>query len=778
MTATIARPTPREATPPAPRPRPPRSRRVAGGPSNLALAALTLSAVVALSRLFTRPTAFFVPVAVVALVVHLVAWSCRRARLELLPSALASALAGALTTTWVSLGHATAYGIPWRGAYHALGPALQTAADAYRSTAAPTEVLTGFVIAAAFGVGCAAFLGDWAAFRMRASTEACLPSFSLFVLSAALAQGHGTVEAAAVYLAGLLAFLLTRQGAVDSPATSWFASRSRQGASSLVATGALVAVVAVGLVSTVGPHLPGATTHALINWRRGTTGDQGRSTGSPLVDIKDRLRSESEEEVFTVKTDHPAYWRMTALDDFNGSGWSLDDTYRRAGGALAGSDDGLPDVGPTQIGTATFRISGLDSLWLPAAYRPLHITGARGVSYSAEAASLITQKATSDGDSYTVSSAIPTVTPAQLAQSPFVSPDEPGMARYLQLPAGLDPEVGELARQHTFAATTPYQAALDLQNWLRGPEFRYSLDVPADDSPNALLDFLTTTRAGFCQQFAASFAALARTIGLPARVAVGFTPGELGSDGLYHVRDDDAHAWPEVYFEGVGWIAFEPTPGRGSPDQAAQAITGEKPGQAADAAPAATATASPTTTAAPGRPAPLPKGAVHPGTAAPKTTVAHHHHANRFLLAVAALVAAALAWALALAIISRAVTARRRAHALTAPARIALAWREVGEALAGAGSPSRPWETPAEFARRAAGEAALAQPSQQALVGLAASFEVAAYSPAGPDDDTAAAALIAARQIKAELATARPWWSRLALRLDPRPVWRAVSPGA
>ncbi|MBV9891249.1 MAG: hypothetical protein JO090_10245, partial [Rhizobacter sp.] len=106
------------------------------------------------------------------------------------PGAIAelAILAGCLVAAWVALGSTTAYGIPWKGTYHALGPVLQAGADAYRSTAPPTAVLPGFILAGAFGAGCAAFLGDWAAFRMRATTEACLPSFSLFVLSAAFAQ--------------------------------------------------------------------------------------------------------------------------------------------------------------------------------------------------------------------------------------------------------------------------------------------------------------------------------------------------------------------------------------------------------------------------------------------------------------------------------------------------------------------------------------------------------------------------------------------------------------
>ncbi len=91
-------------------------------------------------------------------------------------------------------------------------------------------------------------------------------------------------------------------------------------------------------------------------------------------------------------------------------------------------------------------------------------------------------------------------------------------------------------------------------------------------------------RRGYCEQFSATFAAMARSLGIPARVAIGFTPGELRDDGLYHVYDRHAHAWPEVWFDGFGWISFEPTPGRGEPG--AESHTGV--GAAQDATAAAT----------------------------------------------------------------------------------------------------------------------------------------------------------------------------------------------
>ena len=70
---------------------------------------------------------------------------------------------------------------------------------------------------------------------------------------------------------------------------------------------------------------------------------------------------------------------------------------------------------------------------------------------------------------------------------------------------------------------------------------------------------------------------MARYLGLPTRLAVGYTPGDLRSDGLFHVYGRHGHTWPEVWFDGIGWVPFEPTPGRGSPD--AVGYTGVAPEQ-------------------------------------------------------------------------------------------------------------------------------------------------------------------------------------------------------
>ena len=159
----------------------------------------------------------------------------------------------------------------------------------------------------------------------------------------------------------------------------------------------------------------------------------------------------------------------------------------------------------------------------------------------------------------------------------------PALDPLRQLPSDFSATAVKAAASATAAATTPYEQAVALQDFFR-TGFEYSLDVPAGHG-GADIDRFLEARVGYCEQFSGAYAAMARSLGLPARVAVGFTPGEEDPDesGVFHVRGEHAHAWPEVYLEGLGWVAFEPTPGRGAPG--AETYTGVPEQQQGEPAP-------------------------------------------------------------------------------------------------------------------------------------------------------------------------------------------------
>ena len=112
-------------------------------------------------------------------------------------------------------------------------------------------------------------------------------------------------------------------------------------------------------------------------------------------------------------------------------------------------------------------------------------------------------------------------------------------------------------------SASPYAAVVALESWFRsGGGFTYDEQPPRQAGVPPLVDFVTRTKGGYCQHYAGAMALMLRWLGIPARVAAGFTSGR-SRDGVWTVTDHDAHAWVEVWFPGYGWLSFDPTPGRG-----------------------------------------------------------------------------------------------------------------------------------------------------------------------------------------------------------------------
>ena len=138
---------------------------------------------------------------------------------------------------------------------------------------------------------------------------------------------------------------------------------------------------------------------------------------------------------------------------------------------------------------------------------------------------------------------------------------------YLNVPKAFEP-LNTLAERITRGQSTFYGEAVALQRWFtESGKFTYSLNVHQPPTAKALINFLTKDRRGYCQQFAFAMAVLARLLDIPSRVAVGYTEGSPIGHDRWDVRTSDAHAWPELYFQGAGWLRFEPTPS-GSDGQA------------------------------------------------------------------------------------------------------------------------------------------------------------------------------------------------------------------
>ena len=378
------------------------------------------------------------------------------------------------------------------------------------------------------------------------------------------------------------------------------------------------------------------------------------------------------------------------------------------------------------------------------------------------------------------------LTPAALAAA---APASSGASsRYLGLPLSLiSPRVVSLAKSIVAGQTTVYGKARALQDYLRSSRFSYSLNVRAGHDENALETFLFRTRRGYCEQFAGAYAVLARLVNLPTRVAVGFTPGDVRL-GTYHVLGLHAHAWPEVLIGSYGWVAFEPTPGRGAPG--AQAYTGVPPSQATSAgggsstgdASAATTTPTSTPTLPSAPPRTQPQEPTSSGRGSGSTPVGLVVRLG-FVLAGAAALAAL--W-LGLVSLTRRSLHRRRWRQARGPAdQVMAAWADAAEALAGVGVPRLPAETLDEYGRRA--EAALrhlgyraAPPAgpddaaSQAVRALAADAVIASYAREGATMAAAATRSRVAADLLRQAVTAQAGlWTRLRRRADPSGLWQA-----
>src|SRR5258708_35974499 len=163
------------------------------------------------------------------------------------------------------------------------------------------------------------------------------------------------------------------------------------------------------------------------------------------------------------------------------------------------------------------------------------------------------------GLSYPVTSTQPNPGSRELDQTPAYPRNI--TSSYLGFPHGPGNELAKLAARITKGARTPIEKGLALENYFTSGKFTYNINIKLPDSVKGLTDFLFQTKQGYCQQFAFAMAALARLVGIPSRIAVGYTAGTREAHGLWKVTTADAHAWPELYLKDVGWLRFEPTPG-------------------------------------------------------------------------------------------------------------------------------------------------------------------------------------------------------------------------
>lgn len=422
--------------------------------------------------------------------------------------------------------------------------------------------------------------------------------FSLAV--ALLVAARRPVAAAAVTVAG-----------VGWPATLVGSNAITYGA---IALSAALAVPLVLRVSSARALVVGSAVGALVVVGAASASSATSLTGKPALDWESWNLRGAEREASSVRfiwdanydgisfplkktvvlrvsgPDQPYYWRATTLDLFSNDHW-IDDPGQvdHEAGALR-----LPALVPRRAADQHawveqhVRIEALVDDHLVAAGTPVGLDAQRlGPVFERADGVLRVRDPMRVGQTYTVWSYAPDPAPRTLAAAPVRHPA--AAARYLEVAGRVLPYFGAprrnrlvqsflrdpsypdgtwerimyaAARRVAGESTTPYAAVLALESWFRQTGgFRYDESPPHVDGP-PLVAFVTRTKAGYCQHFAGAMALMLRLLGVPARVAVGFTSGTRDG-GDWVVTDRDAHAWVEVWFAGQGWVPFDPTPGRG-----------------------------------------------------------------------------------------------------------------------------------------------------------------------------------------------------------------------
>ncbi|MEU1052444.1 DUF3488 and transglutaminase-like domain-containing protein [Streptomyces sp. NPDC005876] len=528
----------------------------------------------------------------------------------------AQALVGLLALTLVFAREQAAAGLlPGPGTFRHFADLLQQGADDIARYAIPAPLESdGIRLMLVGGVLVIGLLVDTLAVTFRGAAPAGLPLLALYSVAAGLSEGGTDWLWFLVAAAGYLMLLLIEGRDRFSQWGRVFGGAPRTpgggpaGATAPVRTGRRIGAVALGTALVVPLALP-AMDGGLLDGTGTGMGSGGGGGGTisavnPLVSLRDSLNVDEDRQVLSVRTRtndiSDLYLRIVSLDDFDGTTWKPskrqivavpDDTFPLPAGLG-------PEVERTEMTATVSAADWYAQDWLPMPYPPSGVQVGGEWRYEPVGMTLVGDHGQNTrGLTYEVRSLQVRPTAEQLAAAP--RPPASLESEYTELPDSLPPVVARTAREVTEGAATAYDRAVALQEYFAiNGGFEYDTDVQVGSGSQAIARFLKD-KQGFCIHFSFAMAAMARSLDIPARVAVGFAPGSPQTDGSVSVSLRDAHAWPELYFEGVGWTRFEPTPNRGSipaytvPDAPGTSVPDvARPSQEASEAPAASASAS------------------------------------------------------------------------------------------------------------------------------------------------------------------------------------------
>ena len=369
-----------------------------------------------------------------------------------------------------------------------------------------------------------------------------------------------------------------------------------------LAAGGTSIIIGLILTTLISPDVVGA---GYLPWRETSTLGgirTGVSYNLFASTIQTDLVAQSDTPVFEARigrspvAPEETFWRLITLDQYDGVNWLPSPSV-----ALVPGEEGRPFEaedfrfrGPTEQVLAVVRIAALRQNFLPFTGSPNDIDSGAALLQSGyrtrSDGSIRLDGLTRRGLEYNLTTSVPAVDAFDLASSlsaadaPVLreaaaqglialtgttsgqAPDLVGRSRFLGLPAEVDTRISGLAEVLTASAGTPLEQALLLEGFFRQEgRFNYSVDIDPGHAASDLASWLfeensANYRTGYCEQFATAMGVMARSVGLPSRLVLGFTPGDVDEDGLITVREKNAHAWVEVWIDGVGWVSFDPTP--------------------------------------------------------------------------------------------------------------------------------------------------------------------------------------------------------------------------
>ncbi|MCE7006638.1 DUF3488 and transglutaminase-like domain-containing protein [Kibdelosporangium philippinense] len=436
-------------------------------------------------------------------------------------------------------------------------------------------------------------------------------------------------------------------------------------------------------------------------------------TISPLTEVAARL-SNPETPVFSYTTTGPVdRWRLVVLNQFNGVSWEPDDNYRRLGSQVG------PSTG-AQVREYTAKIKAPEGQWLPSQSMPASVTGTAPLIDQSTGALLVRER--KGALQYDLSWWEPQVDD-DLSGAALSSSETPG-------PVGeIPPGIEDLARKATGGGRPSFRTALVLEQYLRGNyNVATGTELPTGSGWPQLREFLLESKRGTSEQFAASYVALARIVGIPVRLAVGYRAPQAPAGAETVVHNRDVLAWPEIAVAGIGWVPLDPV------------------GGAAGAGPAPSRLAQITAKARADLPPPsqLPEQPLppRPPEDEPGGSI------NIWFIALAVLVALAVLLVLAILAIplGKAIRTLRRKRQTGANGVVA-AWWEARDLLRAYGTRVTPGMTARDLARASTDGSIV-----DSLTGLATQMDVAMWSGMGTNDSLVAEAWTSVNRIRKSLA--------------------------